>query len=117
MGRRPEAAGLDRGDGPGQLVLERSELGRRKRCVDRLVGTLEQAEDDLDLLGAVPQRGDRVHETLEPVFGTDDLVGRPVLEAVRLVVGDQRPAVPAPRGRQSMPSMIADISATESAPL
>jgi hypothetical protein len=65
-----------------------------ERCCDDRIGALEEVVDDLNLVCTRPEAGERVDEPLEVVVVVDDLLGRPLLERVRLVVDDERaPAV------------------------
>ena len=51
-----------------------SAASERRR--DDGVRPLEEVVDDLDLLGAGPEAGERVDEPLQPVVGLDDLLRR-----------------------------------------
>ena len=63
------------------------------------VGALEEVVDDLDLFGPGAEARERVDQPLQPVVRLDDLLGRALLERVRLVVEHERAGPFAPRRR------------------
>src|SRR5215831_19143297 len=72
VGRRSKLTGVDPRDRPAQLRLELRQLRAVERGRNDRVGPLEEVVDDLDLLGAGAEAGERVDESLKPVVVVDD---------------------------------------------
>src|SRR5437763_13183101 len=87
--RRREDTLLDPSDRLGELGLESRKLGSVERRADGRIGPLQELVDDLDLLDAGPEAGQRVDEPLEAVVALDQLFRRCLLEDVGLVVDDE----------------------------
>src|SRR5919204_6378636 len=83
--RRDELASLDSRNRGRQLPLERRNVFAGEERADDRVRPLEEVVDDLHLRRAAPEARERVHEALQSVLGVDDLLGRVLLERVRLV--------------------------------
>ena len=71
--RGHELAGADPADRLRELGLERGHVGPRERRRDHGVGPLEEVVDDLDLVRARAEAGERVDEPLQAIVGLDDL--------------------------------------------
>src|SRR5207248_9741787 len=94
--RGKEFAGVDAGDRLGELRLEPGHVRPREDRGDGRVGPLEERVDDLDLLGAAPEAGERVDQALERVLGLDHVGRVAFADRVRLVVDHERARALAP---------------------
>src|SRR6476659_6171856 len=77
---RLEIALLDPGDRLRELGFESRKLGAVEGRRHGRVGALEELIDDLDLVGAGPEAGQGIDETLKPVVALDQLFRGCVLE-------------------------------------
>src|SRR5215212_10235822 len=73
-----------------QLALQSLRVRRLVVRHGWFVGTLQEAVDDLDHLGAGLERGERVDETLGRVAGRDERLGVELTQRIALPVDDER---------------------------